>query len=967
MKKNMKKLDSFLLSLAVLTAFCACQKEYELLVSISDVNLTASEGSSAVVGISGLYGSDAAEWTIEGDYDANLYFMLSSSHGTGTADITITASTANDNPGERTGSFVVTCGTESATITVRQRSSVDAECVAVPVNVLGMTYGVACNVNVGSRCGKYYMGLYEAQTAGTMTDNDFRVDLQKTSSRRALSPDYPENNPEGRFGTDYKEVIAWFSNLKSNTNYVLVTAAYTSDGEKGCVTQQPVTTKNDKYQPTADITDIAHDGDHSWTVNMKGNCSNYYTYACVANQPFDSYTRDDHGIVLAWRMMQSLPLVSKDNSMATSFNTNGGKMDTREYIYPKQRNNNTFADLSVKSTDRYLHIVVWGFSADDADAYSGMLSEAKIELQGGNEETVYVTSITLHPTSLYLEEEETATLTATVIPSNAVNKELTWTSSDKSVASVNSNGVVTAVSAGTATITCAATDGSGVKATCNVTVTKPGGTADGVDLGLPSGILWATCNVGAESPENYGDYFSWGETTGYKSGKTTFSLSYYTYYDESDGTLTKYCIDNSMGYCDGRILLEAIDDAATVNCGGAWRTPTYAEWNELNNTDNCTWTWVIQNKVYGYKVTSVKNGNFIFLPASGYWDGNTNSGKSSCAFYWSSVIYDLESDCAQGTYIDEEKHSEDYYGSRFLGASIRPVLGTPRVLASSIQLSSSSLTITEGTTAELTATISPSSATFNDLCWFSSNSSVAKINRGTVTAVAAGTATLTVVAADGSGAKAACKVTVTKGSISHEAVDLGLPSGIKWATCNIGANNPEDYGDYFAWGETKGYNSGKTTFTWENYTYCKGTEDTMTKYCSDSSYGYNGYTDSRTTLTSADDAATANWGDDWRMPTYDEWSELTNTDNCTWTWTTENSINGYKVTSKKNKKSIFLPAAGARSSTQELLGEEGFYWSSSLYTNQPNRGHETYFTSEKASANYVIPREFGLSVRPVTD
>ena len=111
-------------------------------------------------------------------------------------------------------------------------------------------------------------------------------------------------------------------------------------------------------------------------------------------------------------------------------------------------------------------------------------------------------------------------------------------------------------------------------------------------------------------------------------------------------------------------------------------------------------------------------------------------------------------------------------------------------------------------------------------------------------------------------------------------VDLGLPSGLLWATCNVGADNPEDYGDYFAWGETQ----PKDTYNWSTYQYCNGSYNTLTKYCSNSSFGYNGFTDDLTTLLPEDDAATANWGSHWRMPTEEEWQELYR--NTTNTWTT---------------------------------------------------------------------------------
>ena len=154
-------------------------------------------------------------------------------------------------------------------------------------------------------------------------------------------------------------------------------------------------------------------------------------------------------------------------------------------------------------------------------------------------------------------------------------------------------------------------------------------------------------------------------------------------------------------------------------------------------------------------------------------------------------------------------------------------------------------------------------------------------------------------------------------------VDLGLPSGTLWATWNVGAASPEGYGDYFAWGETQ----QKNAYDWSTYQYCYGHSNTLIKYCNNSQYGYNGYTDNLTMLLPGDDAATTNWGDNWRMPTYEEWMELLN--NTTSTWTTLNGINGRLFTAS-NGASLFLPAAGYFSSSDLHSGNSGYYWSGSL-------------------------------------
>ncbi len=148
----------------------------------------------------------------------------------------------------------------------------------------------------------------------------------------------------------------------------------------------------------------------------------------------------------------------------------------------------------------------------------------------------------------------------------------------------------------------------------------------------------------------------------------------------------------------------------------------------------------------------------------------------------------------------------------------------------------------------------------------------------------------------------------------HEYVDLGLPSGTLWATCNVGANSPEEYGNYFAWGETK----PKSDYTWGIYKYCQGSPDTMTKYCRSRSYGT---VDNKTELEPSDDAATANWGGGWQMPSREQFNELFNSSYTATTWTTLNGVSGYEITSKSNGNSIFCRlqvGATVRASTMQV-------------------------------------------------
>ena len=192
-----------------------------------------------------------------------------------------------------------------------------------------------------------------------------------------------------------------------------------------------------------------------------------------------------------------------------------------------------------------------------------------------------------------------------------------------------------------------------------------------------------------------------------------------------------------------------------------------------------------------------------------------------------------------------------------------------------------------------------------------------------------------------------------------QAVDLGLPSGIKWASCNVGAEKPEDYGNYYAWGEVL----PKKDYSWTTYKYAYSNYNNLTKYCNNASFGDNGFTDNKTTLDPEDDAAHVNWGGSWRMPTNTEWQELQ--DNCTWTWTTQNGINGYRVNSKTNSNSIFLPAAGYRYDTRlNGVGDYGYYWSSSLYEYHPGNAWSLGFISDYVDGSRRS-RYFGQSVRPV--
>ena len=473
-----------------------------------------------------------------------------------------------------------------------------------------------------------------------------------------------------------------------------------------------------------------------------------------------------------------------------------------------------------------------------------------------------------------------------------------------------------------------------------------------VDLGLPSGVKWAKSNVGAVDPEDYGDYYAWGEV----EDKASYNWSTYSWCYGTDDSMTKYCTNASYGTVDNKTILEPEDDVAHVKWGGEWRMPTMAEFEELR--DYCTLTWTTRNGVNGYEVAGT-NGNSIFLPAAGFRSYETISGGGNDGLYWSTMPYS-DSAMAYNFYFGSEYNSNSWY-PRYIGQSVRPVIG--EVLHEYFDIDTTSIKVpSSGGEYNVKVRTNIEWDFSGGVAWVSitkdlNDRFVFEVypNRTNTERVAI----IKITRLD-NGSELGT-ITINQDAVAsidgYEYVDLGLPSGLKWATCNVGAANPEDYGGYYAWGET----DEKDDYSLSTYKWCNGTDNSMTKYCTDGAFGT---VDNKTILEPEDDVAHVKWGGNWRMPTKAEQDELR--DNCTWTWTTLNGVNGCEVTGP-NGNSIFLPAAGYRNGTEVRdRGDRGDYLSSSLSSNKWHIGAYYLYFYDSNFGWDNSSRNCGLSVRPVS-
>ena len=486
-----------------------------------------------------------------------------------------------------------------------------------------------------------------------------------------------------------------------------------------------------------------------------------------------------------------------------------------------------------------------------------------------------------------------------------------------------------------------------------------------VDLGLS--VKWGACNIGATVPEGFGEYYSWGGL----EPQDDYDWAHYRY-GASATTLKKYCINSNEGVVDNRTVLGPEDDIAAQTLKDKWRMPTESEFNEL--LENCKWNWTQFNGVSGYKVVSKINGNTIFLPTPGQKADSEFYNPGSVGYYWSSTL-SSSSGYARGLCIHSSNREWLNYG-RYYGHSIRPVYGDSTIPVEHVSLDKRELEMAVGESSSFIVTIFPENATNKNVSWSSSNESVASVSsNGVVTGISAGSTIITVTTSDG-GQTATCNVTVTDNSSSSlsvpEAIDLGLPSGLKWASFNLGASKPEEYGDYYAWGETEPYyrslnplswdNGKEAGYDWTSYKWCLGSYDTLTKYCTNDFYSSDGSFDGKAMLDPEDDAANVNLGGKWRMPTQDELDELW--EKCTMKYTTINGVKGEQFIGP-NGNSIFLPAAGRKVALYDsCVGTAGYYWSSTI-NGYGEADYSIFYTGNVYWEN--DGRCDGQSIRPVYD
>lgn len=441
-------------------------------------------------------------------------------------------------------------------------------------------------------------------------------------------------------------------------------------------------------------------------------------------------------------------LISAGSSVNIYLTVNG----ERNTIYTHSTPHFSFNDVST-----YQFKEDGEFTLSYSYTHSGGGTTYKISINATLNDFVKMTSLSLDTTSLLLDVGNNYRLNPIIVPEYASNKTIEWVSSDESIATISSGGVVTALKAGATTIYASSTDGTNYKTSCKVAVRNLSDHHDYIDLGLPSGTLWATTNIGASVPEEQGHNYVWGglipDSTNPNKNK------YYT-----DGNLTE---------------LEPEDDVAYVMWGSNWKMPTKDDFQEL--IDNCTITYdytsaataaQLGSKDYVTIKITAKNGNYILLPQSAI--PAASSGID--VYYWSSSLGD--SNLAYSYYYQTTtKCNRIQEFERWRSMPIRPICKFVEVQELSIL---PTLDLNVGETNQLEANITPYNATDPTIVWSSNNDSIAIVGQdGKVTAIKSGIAEIRAMTTDGSDLSAICRVSVHNPVTS---VNLNINSAIMHVT-----------------------------------------------------------------------------------------------------------------------------------------------------------------------------------------
>ena len=577
----------------------------------------------------------------------------------------------------------------------------------------------------------------------------------------------------------------------------------------------------------------------------------------------------------------------------------------------------------------------------------------------GKDGAVHVTGISLDRPTASIKEGESFTLVVTVKPDNATNKNVTWSSSSDAVATVDNNGKVTGITAGSATISATAEDG-GVRATCSLSVEAnlaPSVTIDANHISAISAVLAGKANIGSTVASDLKVGFQYSKSAGILPSNSTTVEAMHADENYNYSTSITGLEPDTKYYFRTFVRQNGQDTYGETKSFTTKDVPSLLETNEASDVEATSATLNAKLDLTDVQYKSLAYG---FLWGSSESALNTDF---KCTEIKDNAISAVLTNLSNGT---------QYWYKAYVQLDSQTLYGEVKTFTTvqwvtSISLSKTSLSLLVGAEETISVTsVLPDNANDKTYTWSSSDNAIATVdNFGKVTAKAKGNTVIKATANDGSGVFASCAVRVKEPytAVAGEAVDLGL--SVKWSSMNLGATSPTGYGDYFAWGET----APKDNYDWATYELCNGSETTLTKYNYSSSYGT---VDNKTEFKDynyEDDAARQALGGKWRVPTDAEWTELRN--NCTWTWVENyngSGINGRLVKSKTNSNSIFLPAAGYRNDTGlSYAGSKGYYWSSSLNPDRPYYAWRVLFNSSSAGTSYYGDRFYGFSVRPVTE